>query len=74
MRILFHVIWGTVVFLALLGLATLVIVSTLDSPISAGQLGYKAGQHFFWLLGGTALILLLASRYGWLPGLRRRST
>ena len=71
MRVLFHAIWGIVIFFSLMGLTTLVIASSLDSAVSPEQLGYMVGRKLFWLLGGTALILFTASARGWLPGLQQ---
>ena len=71
MRVLVQIIWFVVIFMSLLGLAALVVASSLPDPMSPQHFGYAVGRYAIWLLVAAAVIVALCSHRGWLPGLQR---
>jgi hypothetical protein len=69
MRVVTQIIWFLVIFLSLLGLTTLVMASFIHGLISPEQFGYEVGRKAIWLMIASFVIVALASKYGWLPGI-----
>lgn len=74
MRTVAQIIWFLVTFLSLLGLTTLAMASFLQGTFTPEQFGYEVGRKAIWLLVASFVIVALASRRGWLPGVSSRSS
>jgi len=69
MRTAIHVAWFLVIFLALLGVYTLLVASFLNGPVYPQEFGYKVGQSVFPLIAISGAIVYFSSARGWLPGI-----